>query len=63
MNDKGDDENARKEIEHNNADGQENQGTPPAGPHAKERLVDREKTPGSGALPDDQGRDADVGPD
>ncbi|MCB5201134.1 hypothetical protein LH464_01415 [Neorhizobium sp. T786] len=35
----------------------------PAGPHAKEHLTDREKTPGSGSLPDDSGREADVGPD
>ena len=37
--------------------------TPPAGPHAKERLTDREKTPGTGALPEKGQPEADVGPD
>ena len=38
--------------------------TPPAGPHAKEELTDREKTPGTGALPEkDQQLSIDVGPD
>lgn len=37
--------------------------TPPAGPHAKEELIDREKTPGTGALPEKGQQEADVGPD
>ena len=37
--------------------------TPPAGPHAKESLIDREKTPGTGALPEKGQPEADVGPD
>lgn len=37
--------------------------TPPAGPHAKEELIDREKTPGTGALPEKGQPEADVGPD
>lgn len=37
--------------------------TPPAGPHAKERLTDREKTPGTGALPEQDQPEVDVGPD
>ena len=37
--------------------------TPPAGPHAKEKLTDREKTPGTGALPEKGQQEADVGPD
>ena len=37
--------------------------TPAAGPHAKESLIDREKTPGSGSMPDGDGTDTDVGPD
>lgn len=37
--------------------------TPPAGPHASERLTDREKTPGTGALPEKGQPEADVGPD
>lgn len=36
---------------------------PPAGPHAKERLTDHEKTPGTGALPEKGQTEADVGPD
>ena len=36
---------------------------PAAGPHAKENLIDREKTPGSGSMPDGNGTDTDVGPD
>lgn len=36
---------------------------PPAGPHAKESLTDREKTPGTGALPEKNQPEADVGPD
>lgn len=37
--------------------------TPPAGPHDKEELIDREKTPGTGSLPDPGQTEADVGPD
>ena len=37
--------------------------TPPAGPHAQERLTDRDKTPGTGALPEKDQPEADVGPD
>jgi hypothetical protein len=37
--------------------------SPPAGPHAKERLTDHEKTPGTGALPEKGQPEADVGPD
>lgn len=37
--------------------------TAPAGPHAKEDLTDREKTPGTGALPEKRQGEADVGPD
>lgn len=37
--------------------------TPPAGPHAKERQTDREKTPGTGALPEKGQAEVDVGPD
>ena len=36
---------------------------PPAGPHAKESLTDREKTPGTGALPESGPKEVDVGPD
>ena len=63
MNDKGSDEKARKDIEHSDTAQRKSEGNPPAGPHAKDALVDHEKTPGSGSLPDDRSRDADVGPD
>lgn len=36
---------------------------PPAGPHAKEKLTDREKTPGTGSLPEKNQPEVDVGPD
>ena len=35
---------------------------PPAGPHAKPELTDYEKTPGTGSLPDDKNKEADIGP-
>ncbi len=36
---------------------------PAAGPHAQEQLTDHEKTPGTGSLPDESNKEADVGPD
>lgn len=39
------------------------QDTPAAGPHAKKSLTDKEKTPGTGSLPDPEQPGADVGPD
>lgn len=36
---------------------------PPAGPHATPELTDKEKTPGTGSLPDDTDGEGDVGPD
>ncbi len=36
---------------------------PPAGPHALDELTDKERTPGTGSLPDDTDREGDVGPD
>jgi hypothetical protein len=38
-------------------------GSQPAGPHAEDRLTDPEKTPGTGSLANEDGDDADVGPD
>lgn len=58
-----DDEKARKDIEEQTPPAKKEEGSPPAGPHAREGLVDPEKTPGSGSLPDDTAREADVGPD
>jgi len=37
--------------------------TPAAGPHARDDLTDKEKTPGTGALPDETAKEADVGSD
>ncbi len=37
--------------------------TPAAGPHARADLTDKEKTPGTGALPDEAAKEADVGSD
>lgn len=34
---------------------------PPAGPHSKPELVDREKTPGTGALPEPTAGEVDPG--
>ncbi|MBO0128743.1 hypothetical protein [Agrobacterium sp. OT33] len=34
---------------------------PPAGPHAKPSLTDRDKTPGAGSLPDDDAKDVTPG--
>ncbi|TWF54822.1 hypothetical protein [Neorhizobium alkalisoli] len=34
---------------------------PAAGPHAKAHLTDKDKTPGTGALPDDNGPEIDAG--
>ncbi|KGE00221.1 MULTISPECIES: hypothetical protein [Rhizobium/Agrobacterium group] len=36
---------------------------PAAGPHAKDRLTDRDKTPGTGSLPDPDSKETDAGPD
>lgn len=42
---------------------QQDDDMPPAGPHAKPELIDEEKTPGSGVLPDedDDATDAPTG--
>lgn len=37
--------------------------TPPAGPHDKEHLIDREKTPGTGSLPEPDAQETDAGPE
>ncbi len=36
---------------------------PAAGPHAKPHLTDKDKTPGTGSLPDPDAKEADAGPD
>lgn len=35
--------------------------TPPAGPHAKDDLTDKSKTPGAGALPDNHDDSVEAG--
>lgn len=56
------DKQARETIEHT---GKPNQTSkhPSAGPHAKDRLTDRDKTPGTGALPEPDAKETDAGPD
>lgn len=34
---------------------------PPARPHDKEHLIDREKTPGTGSLPEPNSKEVDTG--
>ncbi|WP_440408435.1 hypothetical protein [Neorhizobium petrolearium] len=36
---------------------------PAAGPHAKDRLTDPEKTPGTVSLPEPDAKETDAGPD
>ncbi|MDX3927048.1 MAG: hypothetical protein QHC90_14735 [Shinella sp.] len=36
---------------------------PAEGPHARDDLTDREKTPGTGSLPDRNSQSTDAGPD
>ncbi|MDQ0457250.1 hypothetical protein [Rhizobium paknamense] len=40
---------------------QEREDMPPAGPHARPELTDKEKTPGTGALPEDSQEDVTPG--
>ncbi|MCX5520396.1 hypothetical protein OSH10_18300 [Kaistia defluvii] len=35
---------------------------PPEGPHARPDLTDKEKTPGTGSLPDPDTKGVDIGP-
>jgi hypothetical protein len=58
----GEDKKAQEAVEQRRRGTTDKPGQP-EGPHAQERLTDREKTPGSGSLPDDATREADVGPD
>lgn len=45
-------ENARSDVEGNDGKPAETGKNPPAGPHAKDHLIDQSKTPGAGALPE-----------
>ncbi|SMF02551.1 hypothetical protein QTA58_16405 [Neorhizobium sp. CSC1952] len=55
------DKKAREAVEHAGKTGGASR--PPAGPHAKEHLIDRDKTPGTGSLPEPDAKEADAGPD
>ncbi|MCJ8519716.1 hypothetical protein ABID21_002557 [Pseudorhizobium tarimense] len=63
MADKNKDEMAQEAVENRDGTAQTGGAKNPAGPHAKDTLVDKQKTPGAGSLPDEKGREADVGPD
>lgn len=54
------DEKAREAIEEKEKDHKGSTDHPLAGPHAKDHLTDKSKTPGAGALPDE--KDDDVNP-
>jgi hypothetical protein len=57
-----DDKTAQEAVEH--VDTQKKAGNhPAAGPHAKPHLTDKDKTPGTGSLPDPDAKEADAGPD
>ena len=56
------DKTAREAVEH--VDRNAKPGNhPTAGPHAKPHLIDKDKTPGTGSLPDPDAKEADAGPD
>jgi hypothetical protein len=56
------DKDARDSVEKGSRQGGTSE-NPVAGPHAKDHLTDNEKTPGTGALPDSEGKEADIGSD
>lgn len=56
------DKKAREAVEHAGKASRP-EGHPPAGPHAKEHLTDKDKTPGTGSLPEADAKEADAGPD
>ncbi|MBR0557082.1 hypothetical protein J5J10_15445 [Ciceribacter sp. L1K23] len=41
-----------EQKQHRTKDQRHAESTPPAGPHDKPSLIDKEKTPGAGTLPD-----------
>ncbi|MFB9947771.1 hypothetical protein ACFFP0_02875 [Rhizobium puerariae] len=56
------DRKARESVEHASK-AAASADRPAAGPHAKEHLIDRDKTPGTGSLPEPDARETDAGPD
>lgn len=54
------DDKAREAVEETGNKPRDAKRTPPAGPHDQDRLTDRSKTPGAGALPDED--EASVNP-
>mgnify|MGYP003654945224 CR=1 FL=1 len=67
MSDENSDRKAQEAVENREQTPETPSDTKPAGPHAKDKLTDPEKTPGTGSLADESGdesgNDADVGPD
>lgn len=57
-----DDKTAREAVEHTEKTAKA-KNHPSAGPHAKEHLIDRDKTPGTGSLPEPNSKDMDAGPE
>ena len=57
------DQSAQDAVEHREATSPNGGDDNPAGPHAADRLTDPQKTPGTGSLPDESAKEADVGPD
>jgi hypothetical protein len=55
------DKNAREAIERVDKPGGDTGDHPAAGPHAKDHLTDKDKTPGTGALSDADSREIDAG--
>lgn len=47
-----DNEKARADVEETDRKPAETGKNPPAGPHAKDHLIDQSKTPGAGSLPE-----------
>jgi hypothetical protein len=56
------DKSAQEAVENVDTSGKV-QNQPAAGPHAKAMLTDKDKTPGTGSLPEPDSKEADAGPD
>jgi len=63
MSDENKDQVAQEAVENRDETNSGGADRKAAGPHAREELTDKEKTPGAGSLPSDQGPEADVGSD
>ena len=58
-----DEKTAQETIEHSEKPVKASNDHPAAGPHAKPHLTDKDKTPGTGSLPDPDAKETDAGPD